>query len=46
MKQYLIRLDDACPTMNFSRWRVIEEILDKYHIAPLVGIVPSCEDQN
>lgn len=45
MKQYLIRLDDACSTMNFSKWRVIEEILDKYHIAPLVGIVPSCEDQ-
>lgn len=42
--KYLVRLDDACPTMNYSRWSKIEQILDKYNIKPLVGIVPNNED--
>lgn len=42
--EYLIRLDDACPTMNVSKWQRIEEILDKYGIKPMVGIIPHNED--
>lgn len=44
MKQYLIRLDDACPTMNHAKWRQIEDILLRYDIKPMVGIVPHNED--
>lgn len=43
---YLIRLDDACPMLNKERWDRIEAILDKYHIKPMVGIVPDCKDGN
>lgn len=43
-KKYLIRLDDACPTMNRKKWRYIEEILDKYSIKPMVGVIPHNED--
>lgn len=45
-RKYLIRLDDACPVMKKERWDTVELILDRYHITPLVGIVPHCEDEN
>ena len=43
-KQYLIRLDDACPTMDREKWGRMEELLDRFCIRPLVGIVPDCKD--
>lgn len=42
--QYLIRLDDACPTMNHEKWMRMEALLDKYLIKPMVGIIPQNED--
>ena len=42
--KYLIRLDDACPTMNHILWHRMEAILDKYAIKPLVGVIPHNED--
>ena len=39
-----IRLDDACEKMNIPNWGRIEALLDRYGIAPLVGIIPHCED--
>lgn len=42
--KYLIRLDDACPQMNKLRWQRMEDILDKYEIKPMVGIIPNNED--
>ena len=44
-QQYLIRLDDACPTMNHSKWKRMEGILERYGIKPLVGVIPHNEDQ-
>ena len=44
MCKYLVRLDDACPYMDKSRWGKIEDILDRYGIKPLVGIIPHNED--
>jgi len=43
--KYLIRLDDACPTMNHSNWTKIETILDKYNIQPMVAVVPDNQDK-
>lgn len=43
-RQYLIRLDDACPTMNKQKWRRMEDFLDKYGIKPMVGVIPHNED--
>ena len=43
--QYLIRLDDACPMMDRERWNRMENILDKYHVKPLVGIIPANHDK-
>lgn len=41
---YLLRLDDACPTMDVQKWSRIESILDKYGIKPMVGIIPNNKD--
>lgn len=45
MKKYLIRLDDACPTMNHKKWGRMEALLDKYSIKPMVGVIPHNEDK-
>lgn len=41
---YLIRLDDACSTMDAKKWKRIEEILDLYGVHPMVGIIPANND--
>ena len=43
-REYLIRLDDACPTMDRAKWGRMEKILDVYGIKPMVGIIPHNED--
>lgn len=42
--QYLIRLDDACPYMDRGKWQRVEDILDRYGVKPLVGIIPANAD--
>ncbi len=42
--KYLIRLDDACPTMDAVKWQRMEDILDAVGIRPMVGIIPHNED--
>lgn len=42
--KYLIRLDDACPTMDAAKWQRMEDLLDKYGVRPMVGIIPHNED--
>ena len=44
MAKYILRLDDACEKRNVDNWNRMEELLDKYGIKPLVGIIPHCED--
>lgn len=42
--KYLIRLDDACPTMDGDKWQRMFDILDRYGVRPMVGIIPHNED--
>lgn len=44
MKRVLIRFDDICPTMDFYQWGRAVELLDKYAVKPLIGVVPECKD--
>lgn len=44
--KYLIRLDDACPTMDRAKWQRMFSILDRYDVKPMVGIIPHNEDPN
>lgn len=43
-KHYVFRLDDACDKMDISQWQRMEDLLDRYSIKPLVGVIPHCED--
>ena len=41
-----VRIDDITPDMDWEKFRRLETLLDKYHIAPLLGIVPDNQDSN
>lgn len=41
---YIVRLDDACPTNDLTKWGLVEDILDKYDIKPIVCIIPDNQD--
>ncbi|MDP8079229.1 DUF2334 domain-containing protein [Phocoenobacter skyensis] len=43
--KYLVRLDDACPTMDWQKWQRFEKILDEANIKPLVGVIPNNQDK-
>ena len=42
--KYLIRLDDACSTMDAAKWQRMEDMLDKYGVRPMVGVIPNNND--
>lgn len=44
MSKYLLRLDDASDYMDVEKWQRMENLLDKYGIKPLVGIIPDNKD--
>lgn len=43
--KFLIRLDDACPTMRKKNWQQFEECFDRLGIRPIVGVVPENADE-
>ena len=44
MPRYIMRLDDACPKRDVAKWDRMENLLDKYGVKPLVGVIPDCKD--
>ena len=42
--RYIVRLDDACPTMDRAKWRAVEEVLDANGVRPIVAVVPDNQD--
>ncbi len=40
--KYIIRIDDACPTMNKEKWGLFEKYLN---IKPIVAVIPNNEDE-
>lgn len=42
--RYLVRLDDACPTMRRERWDPLERAMDSMDIKPIVGVIPDNRD--
>lgn len=39
-----MRLDDASEYMDITKWKHMEELLDKYGIKPIFGIIPANDD--
>lgn len=44
MSQYIMRLDDASEYMDVEKWQRMEDLLDQYHIKPIVGVIPDNQD--
>lgn len=44
MSRYLLRLDDASDYSDRERWQRMENLLDRYGIRPIVGIIPDNQD--
>jgi predicted deacetylase len=42
--RYIVRFDDVCPTMNWSVWQHVEEILLRQHVKPLLAVIPENRD--
>lgn len=43
--KYLIRLDDANHYSDLDKWKLFEEIFDKYNVKPIVAVIPQNEDK-
>lgn len=41
----MIRLDDITPDMNWENFEKVKQILDKYEVKPLIGVVPDNKDE-
>ena len=39
--EYIVRLDDACPTMDAPRWSEVESLLVRHDVKPIVAVVPA-----
>lgn len=44
MVKYIIRLDDASLNMDLEKWIKIENILDKFILPAIVGVIPDNKD--
>jgi hypothetical protein len=44
--RYLIRLDDACDTMDRRRWGLVEQVLDRHGVKPIVAVIPDNQDRS
>ena len=45
-EQYMIRLDDITPDMNWENFNRIRAIFEQYQICPLLGVVPDNKDED
>ena len=43
---YIIRLDDACPTMDSKKWDMYEKVFDECNIKPIVAAIPKNQDSD
>lgn len=44
MRKILIRFDDMCPTMDYEEFNKAIEVLDRYNLTALLGVIPDCRD--
>jgi predicted deacetylase len=44
--QYLLRIDDLCPTVHAQRWRRLRTLLEEFNVRPILAIVPANADRD
>lgn len=43
--QYLLRVDDLCPTVHAERWERLHLLIQEFGIRPILAVVPANEDR-
>lgn len=38
--QYLLRIDDLCPTVSPGRWKQLAALIAEFHLRPILAVVP------
>lgn len=44
--KYLLRMDDACHTMDRQKWQKLEDLCDELEVKPIVAVVPDNQDRD
>ncbi len=42
--QYLLRIDDLCPTVCAARWRQMQSLIEEFGLKPILAVVPDNQD--
>jgi len=42
--QYLLRLDDLCPTMHREKWQRFERLIQELRLQPILAVIPENQD--
>jgi len=42
--QYLLRIDDLCPTVSAGRWQQVQSLIEEFRLQPILAIVPDNRD--
>jgi predicted deacetylase len=42
--QYLLRIDDLCPTVSAKRWQQFQSLIGEFRLHPLLAVVPANRD--
>ena len=42
--QYLLRLDDLCPTHSPARWERFRKVIEEFGIRPILAVIPDNRD--
>ena len=42
--QYLLRIDDLCPTVSAERWQKFQSLIEEFHLHPILAVVPDNQD--
>jgi len=42
--QYLLRVDDLCPTACAQRWQQFRSLIEEFRLQPILAVVPDNQD--
>jgi predicted deacetylase len=42
--QYLLRIDDLCPTVSARRWQQFQALIEEFQLQPILAVVPDNQD--
>ena len=42
--QYLLRIDDLCPTVCAQRWQQFQSLIEEFRLHPILAVVPDNQD--